>query len=274
MGGWGGCPTCSDVFSSHEGRKEFLESVFFLNKQYQTDGIDLDWEYPAIEGFPDHKYMVEDKKNFTALVQVLRKTLGKDYEISFAAGGFQKFLNESAEWSEVMKEVNRVNLMSYDLINGYSTATGHHTALFSTPSQNVSTDFAVQHLIKIGVPKNKIVVGAAFYARVWENVPATNNGLYQSGKFKTSIDYKNFGSELSAPNGFKLYWDGKAKAPYAYNAQQKLFATFDDKKSIRIKTQYVVDQQLDGIMFWEISHDTNSDGLVAEIYKLKSTKIK
>jgi chitinase len=188
LGGWGGCPTCADVFSTAEGRKEFSESVLALSRYFRTDGIDLDWEYPTIEGYPGHKYGPEDKKNFTELVRELRKTLDKDHEISFAAGGFQKFLDESVEWAEVMKDVDRVNVMSYDLINGYSTETGHHTALYSRPSQKESTDNAVQYLVKIGIPRDKIVIGAAFYARIWENVASKDNGLYQTGKFKTAFD--------------------------------------------------------------------------------------
>ncbi|MBT1701735.1 glycoside hydrolase family 18 protein [Chryseosolibacter indicus] len=269
LGGWGGCPTCSDVFSTEKSRKEFSESVLVLSQYFHTDGIDLDWEYPTIEGYPGHKYKPQDKKNFTALAQQLRKTLGKQYEISFAAGGFQKFLVESVEWKEVMKEMDRVNVMSYDLINGYSTVTGHHTALYSRDKQFESTDNAVQYLIKLGVPRNKIVIGAAFYARVWENVPATDNGLYQSGKFRTSIDFKEFPKLLSKDNGFTFFWDEKAKAPYAYNSSEKLFATFDDVKSITHKTQYVIDQRLDGIMFWELSLDTYKDGLLDAIYKFK-----
>src|SRR5882762_3033615 len=42
LGGWGGCKSCSDVFSSVEGRKEFVQSVLMLNRSLQTDGIDLD----------------------------------------------------------------------------------------------------------------------------------------------------------------------------------------------------------------------------------------
>lgn len=269
LGGWGGCPTCSDVFATAEGRKEFSESVLALNKSFGTDGIDLDWEYPTIEGYPGHKYVPEDKKNFTALAQQLRKTLGKKYELSFAAGGFQKFLDESVEWKEVMKEMDHVNIMSYDLINGYATLTGHHTALYSNDHQKESTDNAVQYLIRMGIPRNKIVIGAAFYARVWENVPAENNGLYQSGKFKTSFHYNKFPQMLSEENGFEFHWDDVTKAPYVYNASQKLFATFDDKQSIQIKARYVADQKLKGIMFWELSQDTYQDGLVEEIYKVK-----
>lgn len=267
LGGWGGCQTCSDVFSTTQGIQEFSESTLALNKKFGTDGLDLDWEYPAIEGYPGHAYKPEDKPNFTTLVQTLRKTFGNAYELSFAAGGFQKFLDETTDWAAVMKEVDRVNVMSYDLINGYSTETGHHTALYSTPSQKESTHNAVQYLIKIGVPRNKIVIGAAFYARVWENVPDTKNGLYQPGKFKTGINFKDFSSKLK---GFEFFWDDIAKAPFAYHRKDKLFATFDDRKSIQLKTKYVVEEKLDGIMFWELSHDIFNGGLVDEMFKLKS----
>lgn len=270
LGGWGGCKTCSDVFSNEAARKEFSESVLALNGYFHTDGLDLDWEYPAIEGFPEHAFKPEDKANFTALVQQLRGTMGPGYEISFAAGGFQKFLEESIDWKTVMKIVDRVNVMSYDLVHGYSTETGHHTPLYSNPSQKESTDNAVQFLIKIGVPRNKIVIGGAFYARIWENVAPERNGLYQSGTFKMGVNYKTFPSTLK---DFQFYWDETSKAPYAYNASEKLFATFDDKKSLALKTNYAIDQKLNGIMFWELSLDTYKDGLVDCIYEVFTEKV-
>jgi chitinase len=269
LGGWGGCQTCSDVFSTDVARKEFSKSVLDLCKKYGTDGIDLDWEYPAVEGYPGHTFKPEDKPNFTALVKELRKTLGNAYEISFAAGGFQKFLDEAVEWKEVMAVVDRVNLMTYDLVNGNSTVTGHHTALYSTPQQHESTDNAVQYLIKLGIPANKLVIGAAFYGRIWENVPATNKGLYQPGKFKKGVNYRNVDRELAPSTGFALYWDDVAKAPYGYNASQKLFVTYDDKRSMELKTTYALDNGLNGIMFWEITNDTYKDGLLQAIDSTK-----
>jgi chitinase len=269
LGGWGGCAPCSNVFSMEKGIKEFAQSVVAVNKYFGSDGLDLDWEYPAIEGYPGHAYKADDKHNFTKLVQELRRTFGATYELSFAAGGFQEFLEKSCEWNVVMKEVDRVNLMSYDLVNGYAIVTGHHTPLYSNPSQKESTDNAVQWLINSGVPRDKIVIGAAFYARVWENVPPNENGLYQSGKFKTGINYKMFAKDLA---GFQLFWDTISMAPYAYHPTKRLFATFDDKRSIALKTKYVIDQKLDGIMFWEISHDLPRKGLVETIYNIKSSQ--
>lgn len=265
LGGWGGCETCSDVFSKENGRREFAQSVKELNTFFGADGIDLDWEYPTISGYPGHRYAPEDKANFTALVAELRNTLGKNQIITFAAGGFQKFLDEAVDWKAVMPLVDYVNLMTYDLVSGFATVTGHHTALYSTASQKESTDNCVQQLIKKGVDPAKLIIGAAFYARTWEGVASTGNGLYQSGKFKDFIGYNQFPTRVSANNGYTIYWDSTAKAPYAYNASQKLFATFDDKRSIEAKTKYVLQHKLGGIMFWQLGHDTAKDGLVQTI---------
>lgn len=265
LGGWGGCAPCSDVFASADNRKAFANSVKELNAYFGTDGIDLDWEYPTIQGYPGHRYAPEDKSNFTELVKELRNTLGEGKEISFAAGGFPKFLQESVDWIEVMKYCDRVNLMTYDLINGYDTVTGHHTALYSTPSQLYSADNAVNYLISIGIDASKLVIGAAFYARVWENVQDVNNGLYQRGKFKSYVGYKNFPEVLSKRNGFVLYRDTIARAPYMYSAAKKQFATFDDVESMREKTKYALRRKLNGIMFWQLTHDTARNSLLSAI---------
>jgi chitinase len=268
LGGWGGCATCSDAFSTKEGRKEFSKSVKELSEYFGSDGIDLDWEYPTISGYPGHKYQASDKENFTALVKQLRKTLGSKYEISFAAGGFSQYINESVDWKKVMKKVNYVNMMTYDLVSGFATKTGHHTALYSTEQQVESTDNAIQKLISLNVPKSKIVIGAAFYARVFETEDTTS-GLYQQGKFVKGVSFKNFSTQLSADSGYVLHWDEKAKAPYMFNPSQHLFVTYDDKRSIQLKTKYAMDNKLGGIMFWQLRDDAFTEGLLEAIDEAK-----
>lgn len=267
LGGWGGCKTCSPVFATEQGRTDFAKSVKHLTNYFKTDGIDLDWEYPAIAGYPGHQYLPEDKQNFTALIKDLRKELGNTPEISFAAGGFVKFLQESIEWDKVTPLVDKINLMTYDLVNGNSTITGHHTPLYSTPEQIESTDNAVKYLDSIGVAKNKLVIGGAFYARVFDVDKDANNGLYQTGKFDHGIDYKNFNKDSLQKLGFVSYWDDVAKAPYMYAASKKQLISFDNEKSLALKTKYAVDNGLNGIMFWELGNDKTSNGLLDAIYK-------
>jgi chitinase len=270
LGGWTGCKTCSEVFNTETGIKEFAASTKELTDYFKTDGLDLDWEYPAIEGPPGHQFLAADKHNFTLLCQALRKALGKGKELSFAAGGFIKYLKESIEWKEVMPLVDKVNLMTYDLVNGYTKVTGHHTALYSSPQQSESTDHCVTYLIDtLGVDKSKLVIGAAVYARVYDAYSTENNGLYQPGKFNYGVSYKEIDTRLSEANGFKYYWDNVAQAPYLFNAEKKQLASYDDKKSIRIKTQYAIDKGLNGIMFWQLGDDKAKDGLVDEMYKTK-----
>lgn len=262
MGGWTGCPTCSAVFSTDGARQEFAASVKTFLDDYGADGIDLDWEYPAIPGPPGHAFSAADRDNFTALIRALRSTLGSGKEISFAAGGFTKYINESVDWAAVTPLVDRINLMTYDLITGYDTITGHHTGLYSTRKQKESCDHAVRLLKKKGVPAGKLLIGAAFYARIWENVGADSYGLYGKGKFLRGVSYSGFGSQLSKDSGFVYHWDRHADAPYYYQPAKKWFVTFDDSASVALKTRYAIKKHLNGIMFWQLADDSFTNGLL------------
>lgn len=260
IGGWGGCAPCSDLFASANHRKTFAQTTLALFKKYGVDGIDLDWEYPAIAGYPDHKFMPEDKDNFTELVKALRQEMGNEYLLSFAAGGFNHFLENSIDWQAVAPLVDFINLMTYDLTSGFSKVTGHHTPLYNNQVQKQSTDNCVTWLLQNGVPAKKLIIGAAFYARVWEQV--AKDGLNQPGVFKQSVAYKNFSTYFSDSAGFRYHFDKKAKAPYRYSKTLQQFATFDDEKSVGLKCRYIRRKKLAGIMFWELSQDKTGQGLV------------
>ncbi|WP_231759854.1 glycoside hydrolase family 18 protein [Microbulbifer elongatus] len=272
LGGWGGCEPCSEVFSSAENRRAFAQSVKVALDEIGGDGLDLDWEYPAIAGHPGHPYKAEDRENFTALVQALREELGEEYLITVAAGGFDEFLQKSLDWQAVTPLINSINLMSYDLVNGFSTVTGHHTPLYSTDQQTQSTDNAVRYLLDAGVPSQKIVIGAAFYSRVWDGVAAENTGRYQKGKHVPGLKYRELKSAYRAESGFELAWDDDAKAAFAYNPQQQRYATFDTPKSVKLKMAYAKRLGLGGIMFWELPGDSDDGELLDAIYSVKSAE--
>lgn len=264
LGGWGGCKTCSVVFSSEQGRKEFALSTARIIEQYNADGIDLDWEFPVIPGPPDHPYSLADKDNFTALIKELKSVMQPDDILSFAAGGFMSYLEQSIDWNTVMPMVDHVNIMTYDLYNGSNKQTGHHTPLYSNKNQNSSVDHAVNYLINQGVSSNQIVIGAAFYGRIWKEVPDVNNGLYQTGVFFKSLGYKDW-NQLDP--GYDYYRDNISKAPYAYNKEKGYFLTFDDTLSVVQKTLYVKNKRLKGIMFWQLMNDKPQNGLLDAIVK-------
>lgn len=268
LGGWGGCATCSDVFSSSESRHTFAQSVKSLCADLGVDGIDLDWEYPVVPGYPGHAFSNDDKNNFTLLCHELRLALGKEAEISFAAGGFTDYIERAIDWAAVCADVSFINIMSYDLVHGFSTTSGHHTPLYSTPQQTESTDHAVQLLLEKGVPPQQLVIGAACYGRFFE-MTSDSVGLYQPCKFVRGFSHKDIATILGPSSGFTTHWDDVACAPYAIHHEKKWLASFDDERSIALKTRYATKKNLGGIMFWQLYDDQFHGGLLDVIDKNK-----
>jgi chitinase len=251
LGGWEGCNSCAAVFAKPAGRKAFAHSVMRLLDQFDADGIDIDWEFPDVA------------ENFTALMQTLQDSLRPDKELSFIAAAFAPYLQHSYDWPQVMQLATRVNLMTYDLIGSRSPITGHHAALYSSGPQLESVDHAIHYLDSLNVPHSKIAIGAAFYAREFDLVPDSNNGLFQPGHFKRFLTL----SQCRRLPGYRQYWDPQAQAAYSYNSEKKSFLTFDDARSVAAKAGYVRQQRLDGILFWKLTLDRPRGGLLDTIYK-------
>ena len=303
-GGWG-ADGFSDIAETEESRKKFAESAVRLVEEYQLDGIDMDWEYPGLEA-GGIKYRPEDTQRFTLVMKALREhldTLDREIIITFAAAGWQRYY-EHIETLEVMKYVDYINIMTYDQIGGNSDYTGHHTALGRINMEDLegypllaymqskkedmarmgyafeprSTEKIVDYVIGLGVDPKKILIGGAFYGRSWKGVPPDGNGLYQPN-VKIHIgwcSYSRIRSEFENKNGFARYWDPIAKAPYLYNPADSIFMSYDDTLSVKLKTQYAIDKKLGGIMFWQLSDDTQEENsLLDAIDKaVQSEKIK
>jgi chitinase len=139
--------------------------------------------------------------------------------------------------------------------------------------QKASADNAIRFLDSLKIPHNKLVIGAAFYARIYEQTDTLNHGLYQPCRFKGFAVYKTYNRIFSPQNGFTCYRDQEAQAPWCYNVQKRLFATFDDSVSVQKKTQYAIDKHLYGIMFWELRQDKPHNGLLDAIYDIKKAQL-
>lgn len=261
VGGWsaGGF---SEAAVTEEGRASMAESAVRALTDHPFDGIDLDWEYPCYGEAGIHS-SPDDKTNFTLLLKTMREALdhkgaqdGRHYMLTIAAGA-DKYYVDGTQMDQVQKYLDFVQLMTYDMRGGFQVLTGHHTSLY-TPSGDlfrISTDASVNIFIRAGVPREKIVIGAAFYSRVWHQVPDRNNGLLQMAGTTGGYgpDFTVLSADYINKNGYIRYWDEEACAPFLFNGSSLI--SYDDEESIQYKSDYVKKNNLAGIMFWEYGCD-------------------
>jgi len=263
VGGWTWSGNFSDVALTPQSRAIFIDSVVAFVERYNLDGLDIDWEYPGMIG-NGNRFRPEDKQNYTLLLKELRERFNREEKklhrrlfITIATGSSKEFLGHT-EMAEVQKYVDTVNLMAYDFYEpGSEPTTGHHAPLLTNPNdpKHISADNSVRQYEQAGVPAAKIVLGVPFYGHVWGQVPATNHGLFQPGKPipNTFARYNDISNMLNS--GFTRYWDATADAPYLYNPEKQIFVSYEDPESLALKSNYLLDHHLGGIMFWDYSSD-------------------
>lgn len=272
VGGWGN-DGFSQAAATKEGRELFAESCVEVIREYGFDGIDLDWEYPCygqagIASSPD------DKVNFTKLLETIRQALDKEeeltghyYQLTIAVGADEYYI-EGTEMDKVHEYLDYVQLMTYDLRCGFTIVTGHHANLFNSVGDlvRISSERTVDIFNKAGVPKEKLILGIAFYSRKWTGVPNRNNGLFQMSGSTGGYGpgFNELKESYINKNGYKRYFDKEAKAPYLFNGEE--FISYEDEEAIHHKCEFVKTNGLGGVMYWEFSED-KSKTLVNAISK-------
>lgn len=269
VGGWLWSGNFSDTVLTKQSRKVFIDSVVAFIEKYNLDGLDIDWEYPGQIG-AGNRFRPEDKQNYTAVLKELRqrfdqeqKKLHRRLYLSIAAGSNQNWLDHT-DMGAVGRYVDDVDLMAYDYYEpGDEPTTGHNAPLFLDPAdpKHVSADQSVRAFEQAGVPASKLVLGVPFYGHEWGQVPPQNHGLFQPGgpAPKTFASFATITANklnTSAPDqGFVRYWDAASQVPYAYNANSRIFVSYDDPQSMALKCRYVLRHHLAGIMFWDYEAD-------------------
>lgn len=280
VGGWQ-AEGFSDAALTDSSRLEFARSVVQLLREYGLDGVDLDWEYPG-QGVAGIKYRSEDRPNFTLLLKTLREQLDAEsnaerrvarnrYTLTIAAADREYF--DHTEMDKLHVHVDWINLMSYDFFNSLTPTTGHHAGLYRSQyaaATDRNTDSAVKQYLAAGVPADKIVVGVAFYGRGFAGVSPVNNGVNQPyERFVLEPSYAELVERFVDKQGFVRYWDATAQAPYLWNLASRTFISYEDPQSVSAKTRYVLQHQLGGIMFWELSDDRDEELLDVIVHGLR-----
>lgn len=277
VGGWSWSKNFSNMAADEITRRTFANSVVKFLREYQLDGIDIDWEYPVEGGEESNSRRPEDKQNFTLMMSAVREALdaagsedGKYYLLSMASGQGDNFVI-NADFANSAAYLDYINIMTYDYGGSWQTMANHNAPLYydkklpgsSAPRNNVQGGL-LGHL-NGGVPNYKLVVGIPFYGKGWEGCPA--NGEYQTctksstsfGSWETGIfDYSDLDRNYVNKNGYVRYWNDAAKVAYLYNPEKQIFITYNDENTMLYTASLVKSLDIAGTMNWDISGDRDN----------------
>jgi chitinase len=144
IGGWdlgegGGNDAIFETMASKElSRKKFAASLLFLLKEYELDGIDIDWEYP------------DSKENFLLLMKEIYPALqSKSKKVSVAVAG--EGIHGDGISVESFHYFDYLNIMAYD------AGTPHSSYAYA--------EKCLGYWSSKGCPKEKMILGLPFYGR-------------------------------------------------------------------------------------------------------------
>jgi len=276
IGGWTWSGNFSDAVLTPTSRSRFAKSSVEIVADYDLDGVDIDWEYPGQRG-DNNVFRPEDKQNYTLMFEAIRKELdalstntGKYYELTTAVGGSYSYI-EHTEMDKAVKYLDFVNLMTYDFYTSGDTA-GHHSNLYPPEDydRDASAHKSVQLFLDAGVPAEKLVMGVPFYGRSWIMKNAEKNGINRAVEGRArGGGYTYIKDSLVNQQGLVRYWDENARAPYLFNSETHQLVTYDDEESVRLKCEYVLENHLAGMMFWQYASDPKEyllDAMNAHLY--------
>jgi len=283
VGGWTWSSGFSDAVLTPTSRQTFAASCVSLMTTYGLDGLDIDWEWPVGGGLPTNTTRPQDKQNYTLFLAELRRQLilegtkqQRTFLLSVTAPG-SPMVMQNVEIAKIVNHVDWLSLMTWGYHGPWDPGidlTGFSAALYPDPKSlfgeparskfNVSA--TVKAYLDLGVPRNMMEMGFAFYGTGFSGVYASKNGLYglytgaSPGTWSPGFyDYSDLKQNYINQNGYQRYHHAEARVPWLFNPTTQIMISYEDPQSIREKAWLAKAAGLDGVMFWDLSSDRNKE---------------
>jgi len=280
IGGWTWSAKFSDVALTDASRKKFATSCVAFMKKYGFDGLDIDWEYPTGGGNTGNAERPEDPANFILLLTELRSQLdaqggidGEHYLLTIATGT-NKDAIPKVDWKAAQAQLDWINVMAYDFVGSWVSNTGFNAPLYASPNDPApdnNDDTSIKAYLAAGVSSEKLVLGVPFYGRGWKEVADKADGLFQpygqipNGTWGEGVfEYKDLSNFWI--DKMERHWDDAAKVPWLYLPKTGMMISYDDPESLGYKVDYVKQNNLGGIMAWELSADSPDHTLLKAVH--------
>ena len=266
IGGWEDSNNFPQVAAHPATRAQFAHSCAERIREFNFDGIDIDWEFP---GYADHNGSPADRENFTLLLQTVRDSLdalGRPAGVRFlltAALPSDRSRAEGMDVREIARILDFVNIMTYDFYGPWDTRANHNAPLYasegSDSSRSVHGAFMLYHEA-YGIAADRINLGVPFYGHTYRDCTALNALHAGSDTAHFPKEGAFYNTIADRMKHFTRRWDDRAKVPYLVSKDWKMIVSYDDEESVAWKARYVVEKGARGLIIWEVTADTMPTG--------------
>lgn len=269
VGGAGNNNGFSDMVVDHASRKIFIRSIKRVLRSYSLDGIDLDWEFPALHNNRDKRGRRE-KQHFSQLLREIRMEFYREkrnYILTIAAAAPETIVNVSYDVDQINMYVDYVNIMTYDFhyYTKYTPFTGLNSPLYPRPAESLylatlNINYTINMYISKGLDRNKIVVGIPTYGHTFTLVNVNNpsvgspaSGIGSLGGLGF-VDYPDVCMFLrDNKNVVEVNYEQAARVPYLHLGKE--WVSYDNMQSVKEKAVYIKSRGLRGAMIYSLNAD-------------------
>ncbi|UJR33016.1 hypothetical protein I4U23_020476 [Adineta vaga] len=278
VGGWTArSEAFNNILTNSSTRTTFIRQTKEFLREWNFDGIDLDWEFP---GDSERGAMNNSREEFNILIKEMHESFHNDsnpFLLTAAVTADPIKVDNGYVVPDFCQHLDYVSVMTYDYYGAWDNVTGINAPLYGRNSlanddgdehwKNVNN--SIHYWLSNGCSAEKLNLGLALYGRSFTLMDDSDS---------VSIGTETIGSGIAGPftkeNGTLAYFeicqklrvynwtrvfDTEAQAPYAYsplsNPSEKQWVGYDDLKSVTIKVLYAKTMNLGGIMLWSLDQD-------------------
>ncbi|XP_069116472.1 chitinase-3-like protein 1 [Argopecten irradians] len=247
----------------------FADSAVTFLRQHDFDGLDLNWEFPAV----GHGATPDEKRKFGELCMTLRQYFDQESNstgnerllLTSAVSPIKSIIDVAYDGPVLASNLDFVSIMTYDMHNSITeNHTDHHSLLIARSGamgedKYLSMTWASDYWQQLGMTKQQINIGLATYGRGFtlanntlSGIEAYANGPSNAGPYTEDagvLSYYEICDMMKAGGQtFRNYG-----SPYFVHGDQ--WIGYDDEESIYWKIVWLVQENLGGAMMFSFDLD-------------------
>ncbi|KAG6463063.1 chitinase-3-like protein 2 [Manduca sexta] len=270
VGGAGGDKGFPEMVVNHAARKVFIRSIKAILKNYTLDGIDLDWEFPAMYQRSIEESGGRERQHFSQLLREIRMEYIREkhnYLLTVAVPAPETLVDISYDVDQLNMYVDYVNIMTYDFhyYTKYTPFTGLNSPLYPRPMEqfylaSLNINYTVHMYLNKGLDKSKIVVGIPTYGHTFMLVNPDNPSIGSPASGFGSLGQMGFVNYpdvcmylRGSGDGAQVVFDNATRVPYMYKDRE--WVSYDTPQSVMDKANYIKEKGLRGAMIYSLNAD-------------------